>query len=99
ARARASPPPRPTVQPKKGAGDRNERRLFVRFVEDAAISTGGWVELQYHYDNLSDGKRHFLGPNVAFKIVNDVEGGLRFGWEDFNPDAGSNGSGLSDVDL
>src|ERR1051325_5406626 len=100
-RAQTESPPAapPLVQPRKMTGDRNDRRLLVRFVEDAAISTGGGVELQYRYDNLSDGNRHFLGPNVAFKIVNDVEAGLRFGWEDVNPDSGSNGSGLSDVDL
>ncbi len=100
-RALAQAPPygAPGAPPKKGVGDRNERRLFQRFVEDAAVSTGGWVELQYSYDNLADGSRHFLGPNVAFKIVNDVEGGLRFGWQDVNPDSGSNESGLSDVDL
>jgi len=92
-------PSPPLVQPRKPAGDRNDRRLFVRFVEDAAVSTGGWAELQYRYDNLSDGSSHFLGPNVAFKIVNDVEAGLRFGWEDVNPDSGPNESGLSDVDL
>jgi len=97
--AQAPPYAAPGAPPKRGVGDRNERRLFQRFVEDAAVSTGGWVEMQYTYDNLADGSRHFLGPNVAFKIVNDVEGGVRFGWVDVNPDTGSNQSGLSDVDL
>jgi hypothetical protein len=85
--------------PKRGIADRNDRRLFQRFVEDATVSSGGWIELQYRYDNLSDGSQHFLGPIVAFKIVNDVEGGLRFGWQDINPDTGTNESGLSDIDL
>jgi len=97
--AQAPPYGAPGAPPRKGVGDRNERRLFQRFVEDAAVSTGGWVEMQYRYDNLADGSRHFLGPNVAFKIVDDIEGGLRFGWQDVNPDSGSNESGLSDIDL
>jgi len=85
--------------PGRSLAERNERRLFQRFVEDAAISTGGWIELQYRFDNLQDGTQHFLGPLVAFKIVNDFEGGLRFGWQDVNPDSGPNESGFSDIDL
>ena len=81
------------------SADRSERRLFQRFVEDAVISTGGWVELQYRYENFDDGSRHVLGPLVAFKIANDLEGGLRFGWEDLNPDSAPNQSGLTDIDL
>ncbi|HEV8700488.1 MAG TPA: hypothetical protein VGV60_04355 [Candidatus Polarisedimenticolia bacterium] len=84
---------------RKNLADRNDRRLFQRFVEDAAISTGGWAELQYRYTNLSNGSEHFLGPLVAFKIVNNIEGGLRFGFLDVNPDPGSGESGLSDIDL
>ena len=84
---------------RKNTSDRNERRLFQRFVEDAAVSTGGWAELQYRYTNFSNGSEHFLGPLVAFKIVNDVEAGLRFGFRDVNPDPGSGASGLSDIDL
>ena len=84
---------------RKNLADRNDRRLFQRFVEDAAISTGGWAELQYQYTNLSNGSEQFLGPLVAFKIVNNIEGGLRFGVRDVNPDPGSGESGLSDIDL
>ena len=93
-------PPASTGAPSgKSLADRNDRRLFQRFVEDAAVSTGGWIELQYRFDNLQDGTQHFLGPLVAFKIVNDFEGGLRFGWQDVNPDSGPNESGFSDIDL
>ncbi|HXH28919.1 MAG TPA: hypothetical protein VNL37_07730 [Candidatus Polarisedimenticolia bacterium] len=80
-------------------GDRDARRLFQRFAEDAAVVPGGWMEGQYVYDNLPDGTRHFLGPLAAFKLVDNVEAGLRFGFLDANPDAGSGGSGLSDIDL
>ena len=101
-----SPPPgAPDADPpgslpaKRNLGDRNDRRLFQRFIEDAAVSSGGWAEMQYRYDNLRGGKDHFIGPLVAFKVVTDVEAGLRFGWLDFRPDTGPNGSGLSDLDL
>ena len=95
-----SPPPGAAAAPlKRGLADRSDRRLFQRFVEDAAVSSGGWVEMQYRYENLENGSQHLLGPLVAFKIVNDVEGGLRFGWQDLNPDSGPNESGLSDIDL
>src|SRR2546422_4218375 len=89
----AGPPGSPPA--KKSLGDRNDRRLFQRFVEDAAVSSGGWAEMQYRYDNLPGGKDHFIGPLVAFKVVKDVEAGLRFGWLDGCPDTGPNGSGPS----
>lgn len=95
----AGPPGAGGPGARKDLGDRNDRRLFQRFVEDAAISTGGWAELQYRYANLSSGSEHFLGPLVAFKIVNNIEGGLRFGLRDVNPDPGQGESGLSDIDL
>lgn len=84
---------------RKNLAERNDRRLFQRFVEDAAVSTGGWAELQYRYTNRSNGSEHSLGPLVAFKVVNNIEGGLRFGFLDVNPDPGSGESGLSDIDL
>jgi len=98
----AAAQPAPAGSPgaaRKNLADRNDRRLFQRFVEDAAVSTGGWAELQYRYTNLSNGSEHFLGPLVAFRIVNNIEGGLRFGVRDINPDPGSGESGLSDIDL
>lgn len=97
--ASAQTPPTSSPGGRRNAGDRNDRRLLQRFVEDAAVSTGGWAELQYRYTNFSNGSEHFLGPLVAFKIVNNVEGGLRFGFRDVNPDPGAGESGLSDIDL
>ena len=97
----AAPPEGPPGAPpgKKNIGDRNDRRLFQRFIEDAAVSSGGWAEVQYRYENLPGGTVHFIGPLVAFKVVRDVEAGLRFGWTDVRPDTGPSGSGLSDLDL
>ncbi len=103
--AQAPPPGPPEAGPpaagaaNKNVADRNDRRLFQRFVEDAAVSTGGWAELQYRYANFPEGSEHFAGPQVAFKIVNNIEGGLRFGFRDVNPDPGPGESGLSDIDL
>jgi hypothetical protein len=88
-----------TTAPAGRSADRSERRLFQRFVEDAVVSTGGWVELQYRYENFDDGSRHVIGPVVAFKITGDLEGGVRFGWEDLNPDSGPTQSGFTDIDL
>lgn len=99
AAAQGPPAPSGAGGARKDLTERNDRRLFLRFVEDAAVSTGGWAELQYRYTNYSNGSEHFLGPLVAFKIVNNIEGGLRFGVRDVNPDAGSGESGLSDIDL
>ena len=81
------------------APDRGNRRLFQRFVEDAAITPGGWVEGQYLYENLPDGARHFAGPLLSFKVVTDLEAGMRFGFLHLRPDACPTESGLSDVDL
>jgi len=97
--AQSPPPDAAGPAPRKRVAERSDRRLFQRFVEDAAVSSGGWVEMQYRFDNSGNGSQHILGPVVAFKIVNDVEGGLRFGWQDVNPDPGPNESGLSDIDL
>src|SRR5207245_202125 len=85
--------------PSKPATDRNGRRLFQRFIEDAAVIPGGWVEGQYRYEKSSDGSSHFAGPLIAFKVARDVEAGLRFGFLDVRPDRGPSNSGTSDIDL
>jgi hypothetical protein len=82
-----------------GAADREGRRLFQRFVEDAAIVPGGWIEGQLIYTNLPRGDRTFAGPLIAFRMAPTLEAGLRFGWLDVDPDSGRGGSGFSDVDL
>ena len=79
--------------------DRGARRLFQRFVEDAAVTPGGWIEAQYRYANVPGASRHDAGPLIAFKVVENLEAGLRFGYADVNSDSGAGGSGLSDIDL
>ncbi len=84
--------------PPAGA-DRDGRRVFQRFVEDAAIVPGGWIEGRLVYANLPNGESAFAGPLIAFRLGDSVEAGLRFGFIDVDPDVGSGGSGFSDVDL
>ncbi len=80
--------------------DRGDRRLFRRFIEDAAIIPGGWIEGQFVYQNLPDQQsRYFLGPLIAFRLVDNLEAGLRFGFVDFEDDRGPDGSGFSDIDI
>lgn len=79
--------------------DRALRRLFQAFVEDAAVVPGGWVEGRYDYQNLEAGSRHQVGPLIAFKVVDNIEAGLRFGFARLTSDVGPDGSGLSDIDL
>ncbi|HEU4401996.1 MAG TPA: hypothetical protein VFT43_07805 [Candidatus Polarisedimenticolia bacterium] len=94
-----APPAAPAPRARSRATERGERRLFQRFVEDAAIIPGGWLEAQYRYDNFDNGSVHRVGPLVAFKLVDNIEAGLRFGFIDSRPDAGSSESGISDIDL
>ena len=79
--------------------ERDARRLFQRFVEDAAILPGGWIEGRLVYANLPNGEIALLGPLIAFRLAPSVEAGLRFGFIDVDRDPGVNASGFSDVDL
>jgi hypothetical protein len=81
------------------APDRGGSRLFQRFVEDAGIVPGGWIEGQYSYQNLPDGTLHSVGPVIAFRLTDDVEAGLRFAYERLATHNGPDGSGFSDIDL
>jgi hypothetical protein len=84
----------------RGSNDRDARRLLQRFVEDAAIIPGAWVEGQYVYQNLPGANsRHFAGPLIAFRLVDNVEAGIRFGYLKVDYDSGPDGSGLSDFDI
>ena len=79
--------------------ERDARRLFQRFVEDAAIMPGGWIEGRLAYANLPNGETALLGPLVAFRLAPNLEAGLRFGFIDIERNSGVNESGFSDVDL
>jgi hypothetical protein len=97
-----APPPQPAhAQPKPGQPDRDARRLFQRFAEDAAIIPGGWVEGRFSWEHFDGGgDRFLLGGLFAFRVGESVELGLDFGYEDVDlkePDL--SGSGLSDIDF
>lgn len=80
--------------------NRDARRLFQRFAEDAAIVPSGWAEGQAAYTNLSgNGTYEFLGTQLAFRLNDQAEAGLRLGWAHLDASDAPNGSGLSDIDL
>jgi hypothetical protein len=80
--------------------DRDTRRLFQRFIEDAVVVPGGWVEGQFSYRNLPDDDDLYnLDALIAFYAGTNVEAGLRFGYVNFDASPGPDGSGLSDIDL
>ncbi|HET6277548.1 MAG TPA: hypothetical protein VFG08_02075 [Candidatus Polarisedimenticolia bacterium] len=80
--------------------DRDTRRLFQRFIEDAVVAPGGWVEGQFSYRNLPDDDDLYnLDALIAFHAGTNVEAGLRFGYVNLDAAPGPDGSGLSDVDL
>ncbi len=89
-----------TAQNSPRSPDRDARRLFQRFIEDAVVTPGGWVEGQFIYRNLpGSNDLYTLGPLIAFRAGNDVEAGIRFGYENFDAGQGPDGSGFSDIDL
>jgi hypothetical protein len=101
--ARAQAPYETAAQPAPAAArptTRDTRRLFQRFAEDAAIVPAGWAEGQFVYTNLSDSGTHqFLGAQLAFRLTDQAEAGLRLGWENLDASDAPDGSGLADIDL
>ena len=79
--------------------ERDARRLFQRFVQDAAILPGGWIEGRLAYANLPNGETTLLGPLIAFRLAPSLEAGLRFGFLDVDQNPGVNDSGLSDIEV
>lgn len=102
------PPPEPGAPPvatppsfvSHGGNDRDTRRLFQRFIEDAAITPGGWAEGQLAYTNLPGNATAWsLTGLFAFRVQERSEAGIRLGWERLSFDDGPDGSGLQDIDL
>ena len=81
-------------------GDRDGRRLFQRFAEDAAIIPGGWIEGVFTYENQpEEAERYFAGGLFAFRVGESAEAGLRMGWVRQDVQDGPHGSGLDDIDV
>src|SRR5262245_42453784 len=82
------------------ADNRDGRRLFQRFAEDAAIIPGGWIEAVFTYENQTDGAaRYFTGGQFAFRLGDQSEAGLRLGFARQEADDGPDGSGIADLDV
>lgn len=81
--------------------DRDARRLFQRFAEDAAIIPGGWMEGFLSFEHFESGvERVFLEGQFAFNIAEDNEMGLRLGFEWLDDDdSGFDGEGIADIDV
>jgi len=95
-----TPAPQPT-KPRPSQSDRDSRRLFQRFAEDAAIIPGGWAEGQLSYEHVDSGvERADLGGLFAFGVGRSNEAGLRVGFEWLNAESPDpDGSGIDDIDL
>ncbi|HKY33986.1 MAG TPA: hypothetical protein VJV23_15755 [Candidatus Polarisedimenticolia bacterium] len=87
-----------------------ENRLFLRFVEDAAVVPSYWLEGQARFQNNSldfdgdgedDGEATLLsvGPVFALNVAEDFEFGARVALAHRDPDAGGSETGLTDLDL
>ena len=96
-----TPPPPSRVAAPRPSADRDARRLFQRFAEDAAIIPGGWVEGLLSYEHFDGGvDRAFLVGLLAFQVGEENEAGLRLGFEWLEADAPDpDGTGLADIDV
>jgi len=74
-----------------------DERLFLGFVEDAAIVRKGWLEMAARYEEYDDGRDLAIDINTAFRLGRDVEVGVLGGALDRARDAGAdlNGAALA----
>ena len=93
--------PAPQYQPRPSGSDRDARRLFQRFAEDAAVVPGGWMEGLVSFEHFESGtERAFLLGNFAFQVGEENEAGLRLGFEWLDADGDDlDGSGIADIDV
>jgi len=87
-----------------------ESRLFMRFIEDAAIVPSYWLEgraqLMTNLPAFDDGSgsgneasRLDVGPVFALNVAEDFEFGARVSLSDRDPEGAASKSGLSDMDI
>ncbi len=87
-----------------------ESRLFIRFVEDAAIVPSFWLEGRAQLTtNLppyamgsgggNEANRLDVGPVFALNVAEDFEFGARISLADRDPEGAASKAGLSDLDL
>jgi hypothetical protein len=97
-----SPPPQQKpASPRPSQADRDARRLFQRFAEDAAIIPGGWTEGFVSYEHVDHGvERANLNGLFAFGMGKANEAGVKIGFEYLNAESPDpDGSGLDDIDV
>jgi hypothetical protein len=96
--------------PASGTGQAADHRLFLRYVEDAAVVPSFWLEGQFGLTTNSSGVDSStrgageanllrLGGVFAFNVAEDFEFGGRIFWLERDPDNGSSDTGLGDMDL
>ncbi len=71
-----------------------DERLFLGFVEDAAIVRKGWLETAARYEDWDDGRDLAVDITTAFRLGRDVEVGVLVGVLDRSRDAGSELEGV-----
>src|SRR5262245_50095039 len=94
------PAQQPQYQRQTPKSDRDARRLFQRFAEDAAVIPGGWMEGFLSYEHFENGvERVFLEGLFAFQVGEENEAGLKLGFEWLEADEPAvDGSGLADIE-
>ncbi|HYV18924.1 MAG TPA: hypothetical protein VFC25_07835 [Verrucomicrobiae bacterium] len=96
-----NPPPEQKQSVRPSQADRDSRRLFQRFAEDAAIIPGGWIEGQFNFEHIDSGvERMNLSGLFAFAVGHTNEVGFRLGFEKLNANSPDpDGSGIDDADV
>lgn len=99
------------AQPASAGRVTSENRLFLRFVEDAALVPSYWLEGQARFQQntaaLVPGARGpageasllTVGPVFAMNVVEDFEFGARIATAFRDPERGGSDAGLTDLDL
>src|SRR5262245_40180524 len=103
-------PAQPAQQTPSAPASASEHRLFLRFVEDGAVTSSFWLEGQVGMQTNSQGVDSSVrgageanlwraGGVFAFNVAEDFEFGGRIFFLERDPDNGSSDTGLSDMDL
>ncbi|MBI3448055.1 MAG: hypothetical protein HY049_03920 [Acidobacteria bacterium] len=94
AQAAAAPAP-----PAAAPADRNEVRLFQRFIEDGAVTEGTWIEPQLRLQRFGGRDVYAFGPIVAVTVAEDIELGGRINLQTINLNPGGTETGFSDMEV
>ncbi len=98
------------AQPAAGTASASEHRLFLRFIEDAAVVPSFWLEGQLDFLTNGEGfdpsgsgageaDLRRLGGVFAFNVAEDFEFGGSLMYLHRDPDDGDSDQGLGDLDI